>query len=299
MLVFAPLAAALTFATPAIDGPAAERSYLLRAEASAADRACDLFTLSEKRVLAAGLRQSSADLLAAGASLRAIEAADRRIDSDPSLQNCDGEQVQAIATRVRQAHQIYMSQIVWELPGRVRSWIANRGHSLEGMWPIRQDLDAATAIGWAKREDGGALLLATRVDGRPASAVIIMRDRTRAEPSDATAGGLLPPPGGEPLAAFGPPPWAEKRIFASERLDRREARIFAPAGERQALAFSFPASALETLVDLDPREGVRIELLNGEGGAVESWWMEVGALRAAVDFIAAFDAQMAAPIESD
>lgn len=300
MVAIVSLTVALSLASPAIDGATAERGYILRAEASAADAACSLFTQSEKRVLAAGLRQAHADLIAAGASGRAIASARGRINADATLRDCASARVASIADKVKQAHQLYMSQRRWELPGRALSWRADRGGGAPGAWPIRQDLSAHAVFGWASLESGGALVLAARSPNRPTTALITLRDASAAEPVDATAGGLLAPPNGEPLAAFGPPPWAQKRVFASQRLSPGQASLLAPTLDGDdapgAIAFSFPASALEALVELDPREGVRIDLINGDGAPVQTWWMEVGGLRAAVDFIAAYDAQMAAPL---
>ena len=286
-------AIAAATAAPSPEALAAERAFMLRARAIAADEACDLFGPAERRAREAGLEVSRAELRAAGAPAHRIDAGFARAAADPALSDCASDEVASLADAVRGAHRAYMQERRRTFSGPHRHWAANRGALEPGDWAVVQSLGGEARLGWALDETGdGALLLATAVAARPASAVLVLRDPARAAPTDATAGGLVSAASDDPLAAYGPPAWARRTVFASRRIDDEFAGTLLSVDEPPArrVGFAFPAHAFDAMAKLDPRESARVELRGADGSVMQAWWIEIGALRAAVDFIAAEDA---------
>ena len=286
-------AIAAATATPLPEALAAERAFMMRARALAADEACDLLSPAERRALQAGLEISRVELRAAGAPSHRIDAALARAGADPALTDCRSPVVQGLADAVHGAHRAYMQQRRMRFEGRHRGWDANRGALEPGDWAVVQGIGETARLGWALGETGdGALLLAASVETRPAAAVLTLRDPARAAPTDATAGGLVATASDDPLAAYAPPPWARRTIFASRRIgpDLTARLLAAPAPGSLLSGFEFPPGAFDAMARLDPRESARVELHGSDGSVIEAWWVEIGALRAAIDFIAAEDA---------
>ncbi len=286
-------AIAAATAAPSPEALAAERAFMMRARAMAADQACDLFSAAERRALEAGLEVSRAELRAAGAPGHRIEAAFARVGADAALSDCGSQTVAELADAVRGAHRAYMQQRRMRFEGRHRGWDANRGALEPGDWAVVQTLGEDVRLGWALDERGdGALMLAASVERRPASAVLVLRDPARAAPTDATAGGLVSAGSNDPLSAYAPPAWARRTIFASRRIAPAFAGTLlqTPQAESPQAGFVFPANAFDAMARLDPRESARVELRGADGAVTTAWWIEIGALRAAVDFIVAEDA---------
>ena len=127
------------------------------------------------------------------------------------------------------------------------------------------------------------LTLAFRSPTPPAFAILFLRDRERQEePLDFTAGGLLPAPAADPISRWGGTADAQMRFFASERLNPQRASELAPASGDPAYGFAFSREAIDALLTLTPRDGVRIDLMQSDGQPPQSLWFEVGMFKSAL-----------------
>ena len=275
----------------------ADVAFVDRAAALALDETCDLFTDQERQSLEAGLRQASATLMRSGVTQAQLDEELVRARRAAIRADCNHPDVQDAAEHIRMAYTGYMQMRRWTYQGTHQGWTADRNRLLFNGWTLYQDDRGKDArSGWAQTPDAEGVLLTGRSETPITGAVLVLRDTTRArQPHDATAGGLLRPPNGEPLAAFGPPSQAEQRIWATSRMqpplgefpvsDNGE-----PASEAvlaSTYSFQFPDDTLDTLAQLDPKEGIKIELTNRNGQRVKTLWFEVGELGAAIDFIEA------------
>ncbi len=290
------LAAAIGDAAPS----EAEANFRIRAQALAADEACDLFAEPERRFLEAGLAQARRDLTAAGLESTRIEAALSRIRADRRMAACDSEPVRAIAETARAAAVEMLRQPTFPFQGTHRTWRVDRTRYDFVRWPVLQEMDGAR-FGRAvsvpdpnprdrvdARETAPAFVIAG--ESEATSAVLVLRDGAKApEPYDRTLAGLLPPPDGAAIARFSAPPHGERRVFASARLSPERARRLLSEGERAeapASGFVFPEETLGLLAALAPNEAAAIELFDARGQRLARYWIEIGHLQAALDFAA-------------
>lgn len=281
MSPLAALLAALSLASAADADP-----FAMRVGAAALDDACGALSAGERAALEAGLAQARREHLRRGVGGSDLHGWEARVRGEAAAIPCRSERAEAIFAAIRSAYRAWLAQPGADYPGPRRSWAVNRHAGEDRPWIVRQD-SADARFGLALAGDQATALLAGRSQTAPASAALVVRDAARApRPVDATAGGLLPPPGGEPLAAWGPPSGREIRWWASGS-HPGSAASYAPEGEGRAYAFAFPAAALEALAELDPREAARIELHARDGTRIGSVWMEAGLLRAALDFASA------------
>ncbi|PWE17012.1 hypothetical protein DDZ18_09920 [Marinicauda salina] len=252
------------------------------ARALAADEACALFSPARRSALEAGLRQIRDDLEGAGMDPGRIDAAIARARADRALLDCESELVHRLAEGVEARLGAYDHLYALEFRGRRRSWNAARLAAHGDGWPVRQEF-GALRFGWRSEDGQPAVVLEGSGDAAPAAAVLVMRDPGRAAaPVDATAGGLIETVG-DPLSHWGPPGDAETRIWSAGRVKPAAGAD----GETADFALAFPPDTLARIARLAPREGVRIELKDGNGRTYRTAWLEVGALRAALDFVIA------------
>lgn len=295
---------AALFLTAALGSSAAssevETNFYLRAQALAADEACEFLSDPERDILQAGLAQARRDLASAGADSARVESALSRIRTDRRLAACDSEPVQELAGHARAAAIEVMRQPAQGFQGPRRSWRVDRTRYDFVRWPVLQQMEGAR-FGRAvlrpdpnlrdridDREQGAALVLAG--ESAAVSAILVLRDIELAPRAyDRTLGGLLSLPDGAPLARYSAPPHAERRIFASQKLSPEHAqRLFSDANKPEGAAsgFVFPDSALEALARLAPGEAAAVELYNARGERIDRLWIEAGHLRAALTFAA-------------
>ncbi|WP_019961391.1 hypothetical protein [Woodsholea maritima] len=273
----------------------ADVAFVDRAEALALDESCHLFNARERRSLEAGLRQASATLMRTGVRQSQLDEELVRARRAAIRADCNHPDIQAAAEHIRQAFAGYLTMRQWQFDGRVQSWTADRNRLDLGGWALYQTLPQAQArFGLAFTDDGDGILLTGRTQTQMTGAALVLRDTSRSQgPYDATAGGILQPPGGQVLASYGPPPQAQTRIWASARMmgpltaypisENGEAP--APEAMPQVYSFRFPDDTLQRLAGLDPREGVKVELYGQDGRRDQDIWLEVGELRAAIDFL--------------
>lgn len=287
------LALALGASNPS-GGTALEATFIGRARAIAADEACDLFDENQRTALESGLSQARRDLRRAGYDGGDIEAALARVRTDRQLADCGSEGVLALAEDYRSAYAGYARQPSLNFEGPRRRWSADRTEYDFVHWPLMQKIDGGhfgRAVLSGPRDETRQVEPAVVLAGQSeaVSAMLVLRDPTkRAQAYDRTLGGLYALPDGEELARYSAPSHAERRIFASGRIDPAQARIL-NAGERgndlpDAYGFRFPESALTALAALEPQEGAAIELVDNRGRVIDRVWVEAGQLQAALDF---------------
>lgn len=269
-------------------------AFALRAQAAAIDESCNALASHERAALDAGLAQSRRDLQRGGVAESDLLGWEARLREDAQAQGCASQFSQAAIDRYRHAYRIWMREIRAEFDGPRRAWRAERpqappprsarGSEEQGPWRVIQTADAAR-FGLAMTDKGPVAMLAGRLSAAPASATLVLRDRDRARPVDATAGGLLPPPGGEPLAAWGPPRDGQTRFLATARYGGAAAARYSPEGEGRAYAFAFSRAALDALARLEPQESARLDIHAANGARLETVWVEAGLLQSALDFV--------------
>jgi hypothetical protein len=249
---------------------------------SAADARCRLFTKDLAKALEAAALQARGAALRAGAAPQEIRAAEARADGRALALACgDGDLLKA-AARVRDAFKGYADLRRLSLPGTLGAWEADRrpqpspGGPAWRLVEYGRGPDAALAAGLADGED--LLVEAQAPQGfSAASARLIMRDPQRS-----------PDPFFDPrlkgLAAGVPPGWLTTAFLA------RDIRP-GPAGPGAASVFlvAFPPAAAAALRALDPRESVRVDLVQEirTGERVRSLYFEVGDFAAGCAFLAA------------
>ncbi len=271
--------------------PPPDHEALLRLRAG--DAACSLLTPVERRFLDIVLDQARDDAIVSGAD----EARLDRYERAARTPACDD----AILTASAEAHRARLTGLAEltqpTLPGRRQSWTV-RPPAFAGRpgWRVMQIMDdQPAAFGLYEARGARAPALALRSAALAPRAVMVMRDPARqAAPVDRTIGGLRPAPGGHPVSAWGAWAGGEQRFMANGRLAPEAAGHLAPAGGATAYGFTFPDEALAALAALTPREGVRIDLVQLDGRVTRSFWIEVGAVRAALLLASEADARAAA-----
>lgn len=271
-----------------------EHQFLERARALAADDACELFSEDERTALDRSLERIVADLERSGLSADTIAVAQSRIRTDRALSFCDSNEVRQIAARYRAAYANYLQQPSHNFEGAYRSWTADRTKYEFVRWNLFQDVDGGR-FGQARlstEEDAPYhIAFAWQGDEKPAMTSLVLRDVAREpDPVDATAGGFLPLPDNKPVARYQPPRYAQTHILASSRgLNASPQGLFgaeddSPSSRIQIV--TFPDTLIEHLAELEPEESVRLEMKNSNGEMMAQYWIEVGQLRHAIDFLA-------------
>lgn len=257
--------------------------FAMRVQAAALDSRCGLLTPAERAALDAGLNQSRRERLESGVDAADLDGWEASLRERADALDCRSEQAHAVAADIGDAYRAWLNAPTAEYRGDHRSWRADRRTGGPSRWRVRQDAQGA-AFGLEDAR-GGRVALAGRGEKTPASAVLVLRDGAKAaRPMDSTAGGLVEPFGGDPVAAWGPPPNAQTRWWANARLDPADAASLAPDGLAPAYGFEFPRQALDALARLEPRESARIDLLAADGRRIGRVWIEAGALGPALAF---------------
>jgi len=248
------------------------------------DEACSLLNAPERALLGAAIKRSRDAAALAGYSERRVSRHEDAVlgqfqpeCADPDLNHLARRHIANAAAMASVSH--------LTLPGRRQDWMSVRGRQGAGpVWRIAQFTnDGEARFGLYELDGEPQAGLAFRTDAPPAGAILIFRNTSRlAEPADLTAGGLLNPPGGDPVGAWGAPAGAEKRIPASARMDPDLAGALTPAGGGGAVGFVFPVETVRQLSALEPREGARIELFDARGRTIATYWIEIGGLDAAM-----------------
>ncbi len=281
------LALSLTAAPGAASAAAADLFYE-RAVMSAADARCRLFEPDVAAALKVAEAQARGAALRAGASNAALAQVAAQARARAGGVPCGSKDVAVAAGRVRGAFAGYSRLVRMDFPGDVAGWSADRSFAVEGpTWKLSQSTrlgGAPLRVGLAGRRGERARLLAVAAFGAvepPYAARLVLRDPARA-PEPYLAVMRVSTSAHIPLQDR-VAPRAASRIFLAD--DRAPAEpTLAP---RPALAFRFPASAVDALAALDPREAVTVEFIYSGRGAdtVRSALLEVGDFAAGRAFI--------------
>lgn len=278
------LALLATQPAPAEAGPGLDQLWLLRA----GDEACALFEPPARALLDAAIAQARDDQVRAGVDPGRLDQAHRRLTSAGAPDCADDALAALVADHERRIADLAVYSDL-TFPGVARQWRVDRGpiragRASEPRWRVSQrTLEGEAWFGVFERDGEMHLAIAFNDAERHTRSALAFRDPGRqAYPMDFTAGGLLPAPDGDPAAAWGAGSRAQTRATASGRLDEAAAAYLAPAGGAPARGFLYPDSVLQRLAALTPREAVAVELYDRTGQLSRRFWIEVGALKAAL-----------------
>lgn len=287
------LALSFAAAMPAAfaDPAAVRRTWLERVAISAADQACSLFSDGERLALLSGLYQAEGELLRANESPAEMSRLAAEVSARARSLGCVHPDVVSVAATVRNGYRAFAKTNYIEYPATHAVWGASR--SPHDRWAVSQTDKTSLIVFGLRRapNDPSALRLAIAMPAKgvvPSSVQLIMRDP--AKMPEPWFGAFLRP--GDKLT---PPPrsisqieWAGKVASAKD-----------PVGET-IWVFSFNASALSLIEQLDPREAIQIDLIppsRVEDQGVKRIVLEVGDIRAARAF-AAIPQPEAAPAQT-
>lgn len=263
--------------------------YEQRLMARAGDEACALLAPTERALLDAAIRRSRDDAVLQGATPDQLDRFETRIDTGFAADCTAAEALPGVAAHRAQIERLSgFDEARFE--GRVQGWTARRGamNADRAGWRVVQAISGGDALfGIFQDGEEAGIALALRSAQPSAYAVAVLRDPAR-EPFavDLTAGGLLPPPGLDPISRWGAPSDRQARVFATQSLPAARAAQLAPAFGEPAYGFRFPDDFAARLIALAPREGVHIDLHDASGAVTARYWIEVGALDAALAFLA-------------
>lgn len=263
-------------------------AYELRLQARSADEACAVFTEVERDLLNAAIKRSRDDAVLQGASPAQLNQFEVR-QSDAFETSCRA----AFDLPGVEHHRNEVLRLTGfdqaRFEGRLQGWTAQRGGVSDdyAQWSIVQSLGQGDArFGVFQQGDETGLALSLRTSLRPAYAIAFLRDASQEPyPVDMTAGGLLTPPDNDPVSAWSAPSDRLIRVFATEALSAQRAGELAPASGAPAVGFQFPDTLVAELASLAPREGARIDLYDATGVVIDRYWVEIGALDAAMGFM--------------
>lgn len=273
-----------------LEGAPDARTRLARLiEVGAIDDACGYLRSEERAALDRATRSARLDARREGLDDAQADAGTERIRRRWTTPACADPEVHGPVTRYRQAMQAWLADGEEVFTGHHRQWTARRADPEAPGWTLAQDAERGPVrarFGTVLIGGDPVMLVAVRAPQAPATVILSLRDEHRAPRAmDLTAGGVLPPPGGEVLAGLGAPSSAHKRIWATSRL--RDGGRLEIEGDGAHAAFTFPLSTLEELSLLETGEGVRVDLYDASGARTGYVWIEIGALRAAMDYAAA------------
>jgi hypothetical protein len=254
---------------------------------SVADGRCRLFPPDLAKALDAAALQARGAALRAGASLPDVSAVEARAARRADGLSCKDPDLLRAAMKVRDAFKGYADMRKESFPGTDGTWEADRRPQKDPARPnvlgwrlvqMGRGGNAAIAVGLAGGEDF-LVVAPAPVGWSAASARMIMRDPQR-------AAAPFFDPRMQGLAGKIPPVWLTTAFLAR---DIRAAPDGAAPPNTPALLIAFPASAAAAIRGLDPRESVRVELVQvtRTGERVRTVYFEVGDFAAASAFLEA------------
>ena len=248
------------------------------------DTRCDLFTPAQRAALEAGRLQARGSLLRDGVSVHALEDYAAEIEAQAAATDCGRPDVADLRARIADAFLGWQRLRDMHFSGEDFDWNATRSYIAgEPVWAALQDTGEIRA-GLSRIDDRLRFTAAMPQSTGAVSAVLVLRD-IRREPDlyDPTLDGHFPPPAGAEWADFTPPDYARTLIWTSGRGTPAERAALTRSGD--GLVFHFPDNAIAALEARDPREAVRIELIDGQGRIVGQHYFEVGDFGAAHAFV--------------
>ncbi len=292
-LTSAAIALAAPLAAPVVAQAAAIDLFYERTVMTAADARCGLFAPPLGSALNAARAQARGAALRSGVETDALAAAEMRAVNKARVVDCRSKDINVAAGRVRTAFDGFQKLIVMTYPGDTADWKADRSFSKFGaVWALSQ----TTNLGWDKATVGvvsgenALTAVATFADGaRPYAARLVIRDVRRA-PQPYLVTRQADASGHMPLAARIPPAGALRTINADQKTVAPET-LLPDAGRKGAAksgwAFRFPASAIDALSGLDPREAVAVDFViaGRNGDIVRRAYVEIGDFAAGRAFV--------------
>ena len=248
---------------------------------SAAGDRCGLFTPEVSAALAASAAQARGAALRAGQDTRSLDSLKRSAQMKADAVACDSPSMTIAASRVKSAFAGYQRISRMNYPGEISLWAADRGVGRTARWRLAQSAYFGSnkmIFGLAGREGASALVAVADFpdNATPYAARLVFRDSGRAPQPYLTGANR------QPLATKVPPRSAT-RMFMAEARGAAEAELL-PKGAADAWAFRFPAAAVQSLSELDPREAVAVEFLF-PGDRVRTAYVEVGDFAAGRAFL--------------
>ena len=285
------LAAAIV-ALPALADAAAVDNYYERAVMSAANQRCGLFPANLASALGAAQAQARGAALRSGLSSATLAQVADRARDQAARTACNSPDLTVAANRVRAAFEGYARLYQMTFAGDAASWKADRATSANiRRWRLSQP----SKFGWdtmifglaGRTEPPAMFAVANFNDGAiPYAARLVVRDVGRAP--DPFLNVLHASASGRLAMADRMPPRSATRSILAEARGAPNPELY-PAGTDSAVAFRFPAWAMDTLAGLDPREVVAVDFLfaSGAGESVRTAYVEVGDFAAGQAFLAA------------
>lgn len=262
--------AGAAYATPTAQAAFAERRGLLEA-----DTRCGLFTPDIRFALEAGAGQARGSLLRGGWTQARLEELEHAAVTAARARACDDARTTEAAARARLGFASWARTPSMDFPAAERVWVARRNSDVAG-WRLRQDVGATGAVFGVREQDGQqhlSFVLPLAANGAaPSAAQIVVRD-----PGRARANLDVPGRTARGLEAGAPSSASAQRFWAS-------ARSIETANRTRQLVFTFPNTAFESLLRLDPRESIEVRL--GAEGNGARYLIEVGDIAAARAFLA-------------
>lgn len=253
--------------------------YFERTVLQAADERCNLLAPEVGAALAAGAAQARGAALRQGMSERAMKSLETRARVRAAGMKCWSAELTQSARQIEGAYKGFARITRMTYPGDQAAWRADRTLAREAKWRLAQDArfgrDRMT-FGLAGKDAPGALLAVAQFADRaqPYGARLVMRDTRR------TLGPYLP--SGAQTLSSRLPPAAVQAYLAEARSPAGEDLL--PKDARSGWAFRFPAEAVRTLSNLDPREAVAVQFLF-PGDRVRTAYVEVGDFAAGRAFV--------------
>ncbi len=273
-------ATALAAAAPAEAREAyARRQFLLEANTR-----CQLLNERERAALSGAAGQARGVLLRAGLRPEPI----RRAAADRAAGTlCDDALLRAEAETARAAFTGWAAMQQQSFAGEHQTWHTSRAGAEAMMaWTLWQDLPGGARLGVVEDAEGRALVAALPAAGpaRPHAISLQFRDaRKWPEFMESTLGGLFRTDSSSALASRAAPVALSRQVWAAGRPERA---VQAPPGADGFFYWLLPLETLDEMAALDPRDAARLTL-EYPGGRVETLYLEVGDLAAAMAFLAA------------
>jgi hypothetical protein len=241
------LAAAPAFADPA----AVRRTWLERVAISAADETCHLFSEGERLALRSGLYQAEGELLRAKTNPAEMNRLRVQVSEHAKSLGCGHPEVVSVSATVRNSYRQFTKITYLEYPATHSTWGASRSEF--DHWAVSQtDKTSGLILGLRRvpgQPDRTRLVVAMPAAGvTPASAQLMFRDPEK-----------LPEPWLGSLSG------ASAKLAAAPRSVSRvewAGKVMSAKDEVGNLIwlFTFNASAIDGLEQLDPREAVQVNL---------------------------------------
>lgn len=268
------LTAPAAFADPAV----VRRTWLERVAISAADQACNLFSDGERLALRSGLYQAEGELLRANENPAEMNRLRAEVSAHAKSLGCAHPDVVSVAETVRNGYRAFVKTNYIEYPAAHAIWGASR--SEHDRWAVSQTDKASSIVFGLRRALGNPeelhLAIAMPAKGLvPSSVQLILRDP--AKMPEAWFGAFS-----SPGAKLTPAPRSISHIEWAGKVASAKDVVGDPIW-----VFSFNASAIALIEQLDPREAVQIDLIPPSRAAdqgVKRIVFEVGDLRAAHAF---------------